>query len=472
MNSAKLVIVAVAIAALAVAVQAGLTPDAASFLVNTLTAGRQRQPDVALAGDGRALVVWDSDIDVDGQIAGRIVDADGVARSGEFRISPSDTGSSHIRPVVAGFPSSGFVVAWENYIFDTDEDELLIQRVGPSGDLVGAEIVIDDSEFHFDADISIGAGGGFVVVWGDGFDILGRRFDASGGSLGGLFQVNDQLGTMYAPRVAAAADGAFAVVWEDRSSIDGDGDGILLRQFNPQGVPLGGDLQVNSTAEGDQYGAAIAMRSDGAFVVVWEAYAQTSLGDGAFGQAFSSSGQRVGGEFRVDSGESVYAGYVDAAAAGDEFVVLWSEPRDGSGEVLNTLMRTIDAGGTGGGIVDIDPDEEGDQAFGSLAGRGDAVMVAWQGIGPDAEDVFAQRFDLVDVTPTQTPDPLETPSAICPGDCDGSDSVSISELVRAVNIALGMIDVSMCTAADRNGDGNVAINELIAAVNSALSGCP
>jgi len=471
MGSAKHLILLVAIAAAAVAVQAGLAPDAASFLVNTLTAGRQQQPDVAFAGDGRALVVWDSDVTVDGEIAGRIVDPDGVARGGEFRISPA-TDSSHIRPVVAGFPNSGFVVAWENYVFETDEDELLIQRIGPSGNLVGDEITIDDSEFHFDADIAIGAGGGFVVVWGDGFDILGRRFDASGGSLGGLFQVNEQLGTMYAPRIASDAEGAFAVVWEDRSSIDGDGDGILLRRFSSQGNPLGGDLQVNSTADGDQYGPSIAMRSDGAFVVVWEAYAQTSLGDGAFGQAFNSAGQRVGGEFRVDSGESVYAGYVDAAAAGDEFVVLWSEPRDEGGEVLNTLMRSVDAAGVGGAIVDIDPDEDGDQAFGAIAGRGDAVMVAWQGIGPDAEDVFAQRFALVDVTPTRTPDPLETPSAICAGDCDGSGSVSIAELVRAVNIALGSIDVSMCTAADRNGDGTVAINELISAVNAALSGCP
>ena len=59
----------------------------------------------------------------------------------------------------------------------------------------------------------------------------------------------------------------------------------------------------------------------------------------------------------------------------------------------------------------------------------------------------------------------------CAGDCDGDGSVSVSELIRAVNIALGNLDISQCTAIDGNGDGTVSINELIRAVNAALTGC-
>lgn len=77
-------------------------------------------------------------------------------------------------------------------------------------------------------------------------------------------------------------------------------------------------------------------------------------------------------------------------------------------------------------------------------------------------------------TPTDTPSPTpsETPSAGCAADCDGSGVVSISELIRAVNIALALQPVSTCPAADRNANGSVAINELIAGVNAALDGCP
>jgi hypothetical protein len=59
----------------------------------------------------------------------------------------------------------------------------------------------------------------------------------------------------------------------------------------------------------------------------------------------------------------------------------------------------------------------------------------------------------------------------CAGDCDGSGMVMVSELVRGVNIALGMATVGSCPAFDLDGSGGVAINELIAGVNDALSGC-
>jgi Ca2+-binding EF-hand superfamily protein len=59
----------------------------------------------------------------------------------------------------------------------------------------------------------------------------------------------------------------------------------------------------------------------------------------------------------------------------------------------------------------------------------------------------------------------------CPGDCDGDGSVSIAELVRAVNLALGAGALHRCMDVDVNGDGAVAINELVRAVGSALDGC-
>jgi hypothetical protein len=49
--------------------------------------------------------------------------------------------------------------------------------------------------------------------------------------------------------------------------------------------------------------------------------------------------------------------------------------------------------------------------------------------------------------------------------------VSISELVTAVNIALGQLSVETCFSADVDGDGVVRVNELIAAVGRALGTC-
>jgi hypothetical protein len=58
----------------------------------------------------------------------------------------------------------------------------------------------------------------------------------------------------------------------------------------------------------------------------------------------------------------------------------------------------------------------------------------------------------------------------CVGDCDGDQSVSINELIMAINLAL---DAAMppCAAADDNGDGVIGVEELVLAVRNALDGC-
>lgn len=65
-----------------------------------------------------------------------------------------------------------------------------------------------------------------------------------------------------------------------------------------------------------------------------------------------------------------------------------------------------------------------------------------------------------------------TGAAPCPGDCNGDDSVTIDELIRGVNIALGNAPLEQCAVFDVNADGAVTIDELIRAVNAALNGCP
>lgn len=59
----------------------------------------------------------------------------------------------------------------------------------------------------------------------------------------------------------------------------------------------------------------------------------------------------------------------------------------------------------------------------------------------------------------------------CVGDCNSNGTVSISELITGVNIALGSQPLSNCPSFDPGGNGKVDINELILGVNNALDGC-
>jgi hypothetical protein len=79
-------------------------------------------------------------------------------------------------------------------------------------------------------------------------------------------------------------------------------------------------------------------------------------------------------------------------------------------------------------------------------------------------------------TPTQPPSPTGgTPlptAAACVGDCSGVGTVTIDDLVRMVNIAVGLAPLSECSAGDANGDGEIDISELVQAVVYVLNGCP
>lgn len=73
-------------------------------------------------------------------------------------------------------------------------------------------------------------------------------------------------------------------------------------------------------------------------------------------------------------------------------------------------------------------------------------------------------------TPTASPTPTAPPGP-CTGDCDGTGSVTVDELITGVNIGLGEAPATACSAIDMDASGTVTVDEILAAVNSALHGC-
>lgn len=76
-------------------------------------------------------------------------------------------------------------------------------------------------------------------------------------------------------------------------------------------------------------------------------------------------------------------------------------------------------------------------------------------------------------TATATPEATvtSTPSAMCPSDCDASQTVDVNELVVAVAIALGERPLMDCRAADGDRDGTVTVAELVNGVDRLLTTC-
>ncbi|MBI4518163.1 MAG: hypothetical protein HY699_20360 [Deltaproteobacteria bacterium] len=59
----------------------------------------------------------------------------------------------------------------------------------------------------------------------------------------------------------------------------------------------------------------------------------------------------------------------------------------------------------------------------------------------------------------------------CIGDHGSSNTVTVDELVKGVNIALGSLLLSDCPSFDTDDSGTVTVDELVRAVNNAMSEC-
>jgi hypothetical protein len=81
------------------------------------------------------------------------------------------------------------------------------------------------------------------------------------------------------------------------------------------------------------------------------------------------------------------------------------------------------------------------------------------------------------VTPTPTMPPTATPTRTsppvkdCAGDCFVDRIVTIAEVIRAVNVALGLLPLDACQGIDLDGDGSVSVDELLRVVLASVASC-
>jgi hypothetical protein len=266
---------------------------------------------------------------------------------------------------------------------------------------VGTEFQVNNVTVggDFQPAVAQAANGSFVVVWNasDGVhtDIAARRFSPMGAPLGAAFQVNSySVGDQSLPVVAADSAGNFVVAW--RRSYDNNPAGLFARRFDASGTPRGVEFLVNTyTTTGVQ--PAVAVDSDGDFVVVFSSFLEDGPDLGVFGRRFASSGAAVGLEFQVNAATigNQHMPSVGLDSDGD-FVVTWlTDQGPGGGNVLARRFNAAAVGGaetpvssfTGGGDVfpRVGVDDDGDFVVAWSRGSGDGM----------AGGIFARRFNAL-----------------------------------------------------------------------------
>ena len=381
------------------------------FQAYTFTTGKQQNSRVAADAAGEFVVVWESAA-VDGSeyaVLARRYDASGAPLGGsEFRVNVYTT-SVQNRVAVASDPDGGLVVVWHSFGQDGAQGGLFGRRFDASGASVGGEFQINTYTPGQQRRPRVGtaADGRFVIVWTDyALDgamqgVFGQRYDASGAALGPEFRVNSYTtSTQFLPRVSVAPDGRFVVAWVSFAQ-DGSDAGVFAQRYDSSGAAAGPEIQVNTYTTGFQQGAAVAVRADGSFVVAWNSVGQDGSLEAVMGRRFNDAGAPLGGEFRVSQYTTGSQYNPDVALDPDgNFLVAWtSEGQDGS--TLGAFGRWFDASGAPqGDEFAINSYTTGKQTFPEIASQGAGnFVVTYFSEGQDGSDygVFGQRFgpDLI-----------------------------------------------------------------------------
>jgi len=176
--------------------------------------------------------------------------------------------------------------------------------------------------------------GGAEFVWQGGrygFQKIYARFVGGNGAfLTSDIRVNTYTNSFQVnPSVATLADGSVVVVWSsDRQ--DGDLQGIFGQRFSATGAKLGGEFQINQWTSKNQRTPAVRALANTNFVVVWVSELQrgSSTVD-IYARIFDPSGIAVGSEFPVNpSTTNICANPVVAGSPQGGFAVAWSQKDD------------------------------------------------------------------------------------------------------------------------------------------------
>jgi hypothetical protein len=245
------------------------------FPVNTQTEGNQVEPAAAMSARGHFLLCWcgpglQADND---DIFGGLFDPNGRPETNDIVINEF-TDNDQRNPRTAAL-AEGYVIVWESKGFLGDTNWQVCARfVDPNGQTIGPEIRISDAETDCRyADIATDSQGRIVVAWLEGkssYHIKARTFDANGIAEGPSFRVDTvSPRSVTSPSIAIDDLGSYVIAWDGDPNKAADDD-IHMRPFDPNNLPLGDQMTVNSTQQGAQRNPRIALNQHRICLVVWE----------------------------------------------------------------------------------------------------------------------------------------------------------------------------------------------------------
>jgi len=166
---------------------------------------------------------------------------------------------------------------------------------------------------------------------------------------------------------------------------------VFFQRLDAEGRKVGPEVMVNQYASYNQRNPAVAVLSDGRFIVVWvsefpvNADWRHNFRVALYGRLFNAQGEPVGDEFSMAAGDGLtQANPSVAALPGGGFTVFCSQQEGTASRRWDVYAQNFGADGAASGpAFRVNDYTTGDQFGPKVATQGDNQFVVWTSIGQD-----------------------------------------------------------------------------------------
>lgn len=404
------------------------------FPVNQQVGGDQTKPSVAVLSNGNALFAWQSGKTGFPYVYARVLGNDGQFLTNDVRLG----GVSRVttdRKIT-------YLRAWQNnrlvrkaFTFRTTINKARLQDQNAATTSVADGGVVVYSGIKRDVTNRTQLTRQVLYVRGRPYtntvpqtvrtrldwmrEIYFQRLSASGQKLGPEVLVNQfHPFNQRDPAVATLSDGTFVVVWvseEQFRHLFGGANYVVIkgRQYSSSGNPLGDEFRIDGTEAAICASPAIRASAGGGFTVVWNQVdrSRTNSWD-IYGRTFGPGGAATSSPFRINThtyGDQIQP---DISRSGANELVVWTSlGQDGSRE--GVYGRLLASGIPAGGEFRVNTTTRAGQIHPAVAAYGSdhfvAVWASFTGLA-SGYDLMGQRFVAVQPPPAPAP-PSITPAS-------------------------------------------------------------
>ena len=343
-------------------------PLSAQFVVNSTTLGDQSHPAIAMNGNGRFVVTWespDTDEPATTRIFASLRAANGSAILAEFPVNTNLSGTQQ-RPTAAMQADGRFLITWQDDATGSTGKDIFGRLypatfpMDPPGSPVRFNTAVLGGDQEEPAAVADPATGGWFVAWQGptlppvAAAVWLRVLDGAGGGQQES-PLNLTFDASLRSHVALSTNslGEGVAVWQDQLA-----NSVFARRI-ATGVPTGPEEQVNLSPDHLNREPAVALDQFGNFVTVWvEAVGALDEGNAPEGSPIVIQGRKKNGAggfsellppptdslFPINSDGADFADPVIVGRPHGSFAAVWqgTDPEDSSGFGIS-LRRFLDA---------------------------------------------------------------------------------------------------------------------------------